>query len=66
MSRTPESINDHLSSRRRHLYGFGAVIGRAGDPETLPEKLKAREAPSGRKPISDFAFAGPFPARPRS
>lgn len=38
-----------------------AVVGRIGDPETLPEKLRAREAPSERKPLSDIAFAGPLP-----
>ena len=39
-----------------------AVIGRIGDPAILPERMRAREMPSGRKPIADFAFAGNFPA----
>ena len=38
-----------------------AVVGRIGDPAMLDEKLRAREKPSGRKPISDLAFAGSFP-----
>ena len=38
------------------------MIGRIGDPATLAEKLRARETPSGRKPVEDFAFAGNFPA----
>ncbi|RYD57502.1 MAG: diguanylate cyclase [Sphingomonadales bacterium] len=29
MSRITKSQNDHLSSRRRHLYGFGAVVALA-------------------------------------
>lgn len=38
-----------------------AAIGRIGDPATLPEGLREREAPSGRKTIEDLAFAGNFP-----
>lgn len=43
--------------------GFEAVamgaVGYAGDPETLPENLKARElAPRKRKPLSEIAFKG--------
>jgi nitroreductase len=37
------------------------AIGRAGDPADLPEKMRARETPSGRKPLSDFLFRGGFP-----
>jgi nitroreductase len=38
-----------------------AVIGRIGDPATLDEKMRAREVPSQRKPVSDLAFRGNFP-----
>ncbi len=38
------------------------AIGRQGDKSTLPEMLQAREAPSGRDPITAFAFEGAFPA----
>lgn len=38
------------------------AIGRQGDKAVLPEPLQAREVPSDRKPIEDFAFAGNFPA----
>jgi nitroreductase len=43
--------------------GFEAVamgaVGYVGDPETLPENLKARElAPRKRKPLSEIAFKG--------
>jgi hypothetical protein len=37
------------------------VIGRIGDPAMLDEKLRAREVPSGRKAVAEFAFAGNFP-----
>jgi hypothetical protein len=32
-----------------------------GDKSILPEFLQGREAPSPRKPIREFAFAGSFP-----
>lgn len=39
-----------------------AAIGRLADKSILPDFLQARETPSPRKPISDFAFEGSFPA----
>ena len=38
------------------LCGF--IIGRRGPVDALPEKLQEREAPSDRKPVSEFAFRG--------
>ncbi len=38
------------------------AIGRRGDKSRLPEGLQAREAPSPRKPLSELAFEGGFPA----
>lgn len=38
------------------------AIGHPGDPARLPDELRAREVPSGRRPIAEFAGAGPFPA----
>lgn len=38
------------------------VIGRRDDKDKLPESLREREFPSGRKPVSEFAFAGDFPS----
>ncbi len=46
----------------RYALNAACVIGRIGDPAMLDEKLRAREAPSGRKGQSDFAFRGGFPA----
>ncbi|HEY0414035.1 MAG TPA: nitroreductase family protein [Allosphingosinicella sp.] len=39
-----------------------AVVGRVGDPAMLDEKLRAREVPSGRTPVGEFAFGGRWPA----
>jgi nitroreductase len=36
------------------------AIGRRAAPERLPEHLREREAPSGRKPLDEVAFAGNF------
>ncbi|HSI39846.1 MAG TPA: nitroreductase family protein [Xanthobacteraceae bacterium] len=38
------------------------AVGRLGDPASLPEPMRAREMPSGREPVSAFAFEGAFPA----
>jgi nitroreductase len=38
------------------------AVGRIGDKSVLPESLQAREAPSGRKPISEFVSEGGFAA----
>jgi hypothetical protein len=42
------------------------ALGYLGDPETLPEKLRARElAARTRKPLTEFIYTGrwgkPFP-----
>ena len=36
------------------------AIGRMGDPAALPEKLRAREFASDRKPLDEIAYAGAF------
>ena len=36
------------------------AIGRPGRSEDLPEPLRDREVPSGRKPVSEIACQGPF------
>ena len=35
-----------------------AAVGRPGRVEDLPENLRAREVPSTRHPVADFAFRG--------
>ncbi|MGP8232454.1 MAG: nitroreductase family protein [Methylovirgula sp.] len=37
------------------------AVGRKGDPSTLSESQRKREAPSLRKPQSEFTFQGGFP-----
>jgi nitroreductase len=37
-----------------------AAVGRPGDPSRLPEQLREREAPSGRKPLSEITCEGAF------
>ncbi len=39
-----------------------AVVGRPGDPAELPEKLRAREQPSDRRPLDEFVYEGRFGA----
>ena len=38
------------------------ALGRRGDPAQLPEPLRAREAPNGRRPLAEIALEGGFPA----
>ncbi|PJG48361.1 nitroreductase [Sphingobium sp. LB126] len=44
----------------RYRIEAAVAIGRIADKSILPETLQAREMPSGRKDIADFAFAGNF------
>ena len=50
-----------LGVPERYAINAAAAIGRQGDPSTLPDKLQAREVPSGRKKVKEFAFRGTFP-----
>ena len=47
-------------------YAVEAVfaVGRLGDPSSLPEALRAREAPSPRRPLAELAFEGVFRREP--
>ena len=37
------------------------AVGRPAPMEALPEPLREREVPSGRKPLAELAFPGVFP-----
>ena len=37
------------------------ALGYPGPLENLPEDMRAREVPSGRNPVTEFAFEGRFP-----
>lgn len=50
-----------LGLAERYCLNAACVVGRIGDPAQLDEKQRAREFPSGRKPQSEFVFAGRFP-----
>jgi len=47
-----------------HTVHAMVAIGRPGNVEDLPEALRAREVPSGRKRLAEIAFEGPFAAAP--
>lgn len=36
------------------------AVGQPGDPDELPEEIRKREVPSGRKKIDEIACEGPF------
>jgi nitroreductase len=57
-----ERARAELAVPDRYRIEAAAVVGRLGDPANLPEKLRAREMPSGRKPVEEFAFSGGWPA----
>ena len=57
-----DRVREELKVPERYRVDAACVIGRTGSPDVLDEKLRAREVPSDRKPIADFAFAGDFPA----
>ncbi len=56
-----ERVEAELKVPERFRVDAACVIGRVGSPDVLDEKLRAREVPSDRKPVSAFAFAGDFP-----
>ena len=43
-----------------HRIEAAFAIGRLGDPASLPEGLRAREAPNGRLPLDHVVFEGNF------
>lgn len=57
-----DRVQEALAVPPRYRIEAAAAIGRVGDPATLPEKLRAREVPSGRRPIAESVFRGRFPA----
>ena len=57
-----ERARAELGVPERYRIEAAAVVGRIGDPAILDEKQRAREMPSGRKSVGEFAFPGGFPA----
>ena len=56
-----ELARAELAIPERYRLEAACVIGRIGDPPMLDDKLRARETPSGRKPLAEFVFRGNFP-----
>jgi nitroreductase len=56
-----ELARAELGVPERYRIEAAAAVGRVGDPAMLEEKLRAREVPSGRRAVEEFAFAGSFP-----
>jgi nitroreductase len=50
-----------LAVPERYRLEAAIAVGRPADKSILSEALQARETPSGRKPIGEFAFEGRFP-----
>lgn len=56
-----DAVQESLAVPDRYRIEAAAVIGRIGDAAALPEKLRAREVPSGRRPLADSLIRGRFP-----
>jgi nitroreductase len=53
-----EAAHDRLGLPEDVAVEAMVAIGERGDPETLPDPLADREAPSGRKPLDEIVFHG--------
>lgn len=56
-----ERVRVELAVPERYRIEAAAVVGRIGDPSILSEKLQAREIPSGRRAVEEFAIRGGWP-----
>jgi nitroreductase len=57
-----ERVQAELKVPARFRVDAACVLGKLGPHDVLDEKLRAREIPSDRKPVGEFAFAGDFRA----
>lgn len=55
-----ERAQAELDIPERFRIEAAIAIGRIADKSILPEALRAREVPSDRKPLEEFAFKGRF------
>jgi len=53
-----DEIHEKLGVPGRFKPEIAFVIGKLGDASQLPENLRARETPSGRRPLEEIAFLG--------
>ncbi len=54
-------VREELAVPERYRIEAAIAVGRPADKSILSEALQAREVPSSRKPIGEFAFEGRFP-----
>ena len=55
-----ERAKTELKVKEGYTVEAMVAVGREGNKEDLPEELREREVPSGRKKISEIAFEGTF------
>jgi nitroreductase len=55
-----DRVNAELNLPEGHQVMAGVAIGKQGPASMLPEALAAREVPSQRIPVTEFAFEGGF------
>lgn len=55
-----DKVREALQVPRFFQVEAAVAIGKPGDPSTLPDKLRAREQLSQRRPLEEIAFAGLF------
>lgn len=55
-----DKARDVLAVPERYRIEAAAAIGRSGPLDALPERMRKSEVPSGRKPLSEIAYPGPF------
>jgi nitroreductase len=55
-----ERARTQLELPADHAINAFVAIGRRGDPATLPDWARAREVPSGRRPIAELVCEGAF------
>jgi len=59
-----DRIRSELGIPENFRIEAAAAVGRKASPDVLPEGLRAKEAPSGRKAVDMVAATGPFTALP--
>jgi hypothetical protein len=55
-----DKIRQGLAVPDGYSIEAAVAVGRLGDKSLLPEQLQAREVPSPRKPVAEFAGEGRF------
>jgi len=54
-------VRKTLRVPERYFIEIAIAVGTQSDPASLPAGLRDREKPSGRLPLDEIVFAGPFP-----